>query len=97
MIVLTYDEPEKALKFAKKQNFPAPILYDEASLIIRQFGILDEAYGPKHRFHGVPHPGIFVVDAEGLIQAKLAETDYRDRPAIEEILEAVKKLRDKAS
>ncbi|NRA31563.1 MAG: hypothetical protein HRU11_15040, partial [Parvularculaceae bacterium] len=46
--------------------------------------------------YGIPHPAVFVVDENGVVEAKLYEEDYasnkksyRNRPAVETILEAV--------
>ena len=44
------------------------------------------------RHYGVPYPGIFLVDAKGVIKAKFAGESYRDRPLFEDLLVAVDEL-----
>ena len=47
--------------------------------IIRAFGILNESV-PKDNFvYGVPHPGTYVVDENGVVRAKYFEDDFRER------------------
>ena len=49
-------------------------------------------YEPGHRVYGIPYPGIFLVDPNGVIQAKFAEESYRDRPDFANVLEAAANL-----
>ena len=55
------------------------MLSDSGSKIIRAFGILNESV-PKDNFvYGVPHPGTYILDENGIVRAKYFEEDYRDR------------------
>lgn len=88
-MAMTYDDVKDNLMFTRKQGIGYPILSDAGSKYIREFGILNESMDPESRYFGVPHPGIFIVDRHGKIFAKLAEEDYKKRPAIELVLETV--------
>lgn len=88
ILVMTYEPAEKNLKFTSQYEVGYSILSDPDSLHIKAFGLLDESYGEDSMAHGVPRPGIFLVDNKGIIHAKFAEADYRDRPAIDLIIEA---------
>ncbi len=89
---MTYD-PVATLKEAEEEyEVTFPILYDENSAFIKTLGILNTQYELGHRAYGIPYPGIFVVDAQGVIRAKLAEEDYRERPDFSLVLEQARKL-----
>ena len=53
------------------------------------FGILNEQYAPGHRFYGIAHPGMLLVDSDGKIIRRFAEASFRERPDYEEVLDAV--------
>lgn len=89
---MTYD-PVATLKEAEEEYaITFPMLYDENSAFINALGILNTQYEPGHRAYGIPYPGIFVIDSQGVIRAKLAEEDYRERPDFSLVLEQARKL-----
>ena len=55
------------------------------------FDITD--YNGKDRF-GLPVPGTFVIDQEGIIQAAFAETDYKKRMEPTDIIKSLKAIND---
>ncbi len=87
--VLTYEPPKTNLKFIEQYNIGFPILSDTESKHIKAFGLLNESFARDHMAYGVPYPGIFVVDSNHSVRAKLSEDSYRDRPSIDLVLEAV--------
>ena len=96
LVFVSYDTPMKQKVFAKKNDLNGNFVADEGSAIIKSFGILNEDHAPGSRVYGIPHPAVFVVDENGVVEAKLYEEDYasnkksyRNRPAVETILEAV--------
>ncbi|MEM9839607.1 MAG: redoxin domain-containing protein [Pseudomonadota bacterium] len=97
LIFVSYDSEKKQAAFAKKNDLDEAFVADEGSAIIKAFGILNEEHEPGSRVYGIPHPAVFVVDENGVVEAKLYEEDwatnrksYRNRPAVEAILGAVK-------
>ncbi len=54
--------------------------------MIRELGILNETLPKDSPFFGVPYPGSFVLDAQGVITAKYFEDDYRERYTAADIL-----------
>lgn len=92
ILTVTYDSNEDAKVFFDQRNLTFPILFDDQSKVIKQLGILNPGPKPGDRFYGIPYPGIFLVDSDGVIRAKFAEESYRDRPALENVLEAAKTL-----
>lgn len=71
--------------------FDYPLLTDEGSVVIDQYAIRDPAYAGTEN-DGIPHPSVFVLDRDGRIVWQRVESDYRQRPSIEEIVEAVDRL-----
>lgn len=97
LIFISYDDEAKQSDFAKKRQISSAFIADEDSKIIKAFGILNESHQPGSRVYGIPHPAVFIVDENGVVEAKLYEEDYasnsksyRNRPAVEKILDAVK-------
>ena len=88
---ISYDPPEVLKRAASKHQLKFPLLSDEESKAIDAYGIRNaEATG---RFAGIPHPGTFVVDEEGVIRAKLFHEGYKERHTSEQLIQAVKQLR----
>ncbi len=90
----------KILKtFAKKgwrgQKIDFPLLADPKSDMIKAFGILNEKHKKGHKWHGVPHPYIFIADAKGRIIGKMSEKRYQDRPTAQAVLESLKEAKKK--
>jgi len=92
MTTMTYDSVA-TLKVAEEEYGTSfPTLHDENSAFIKALGILNAQYEPGNRAYGIPYPGIFVIDSQGIIRAKLAEEDYRERPDFSLALEEASKL-----
>jgi DsbC/DsbD-like thiol-disulfide interchange protein len=72
--------------FAERRGIHFPLLSDADSKVIRELGILNEALPKDNPFFGVPYPGSFVLDAQGVITAKYFEDDYRERYTSADIL-----------
>lgn len=75
---ITYDSVDVLKSFAARTGVSYPMLSDPESKIIRDFGILNESM-PKGPFYGVPHPGVYIVDAKGIVLKKFFEDNYRER------------------
>ncbi len=79
LAAVSYDSPEQLKNFANRQKIGFPLLSDSGSKTIRAFGLLNEEV-PKDSFaYGVPHPGIYILDAVGVITAKYFEADAQER------------------
>ena len=79
MASISYDSTAVLKNFADRAGIHFPMLADPGSKIIRTFGILNESV-PKDNFvYGVPNPGTYILDENGVVRAKYFEDDYRDR------------------
>lgn len=90
--VITYETPETNQKFSDQYSVKYPILSDTESRHIKAWGLLNEAYKAGSRAYGIPHPGIFLVDRNGIIFNKFAEEGYVNRPVLEIVINAAKKM-----
>ena len=78
--------PAVLANFAARRNIQFPLLSDADSQIIRAFGILNETVQKDSSVYGVPYPGIYVLDAHGVVQAKYFEENYEERVTASDIL-----------
>ncbi len=78
-------------KFADKRKIAFPLLSDPGSKTIVAYGLLNKE--AKGRAAGVPYPGTFLVDKEGIIRAKLFLDGYRERHSTEDLLKAAKAIK----
>jgi len=87
-----YDSPAALARFSKKYEISYPVLSDPESSAIIQLGLLNPTYDPSTKYYGVPYPGVFLIDSQGIILKKFAEKNYRDRPLMEDLIRAVNEL-----
>jgi hypothetical protein len=88
LIAFSYDSPETLRKFADSRGITFPLIADVGSAIIKRFGILNEQQEPGTRSYGIPHPGTFIVDREGVVTARFFEDAYQERYTAAAILAA---------
>jgi peroxiredoxin len=70
-----------------------PLLSDTDSRTIDAYAVRNLDVAGK-RIDGIPHPGTFIVDREGVIRAKLFHEGYKERHAAKQIIEAARSLAD---
>jgi hypothetical protein len=76
-------------EFAEKQQIPYPLLSDQDSEVIRAYGILNEQVRPGDALlHGIPYPGVYVTDEDGVVVAKFFEDSYKKRESPELLIDA---------
>ncbi len=94
VVAISYDPVDTLKGFADKKSLTFPLLSDEGSKTIDAFGIRNEMMNGKkygdNDLSGVPHPGTYVLDKDGVIKAKLFLKKYQERHSGEELLEAAK-------
>ena len=80
LAALSYDSVAILKDFSIRRKITFPLLSDPESIVIRAFGILNEAdYPAGHQAHGVPYPGTFVTDANGVVRSRFFEKTYVER------------------
>ena len=79
---------EKKIESDKRGALGYELLSDPRSLTIDRYGLRDPEYA-KQKLDGVPRPSVFVLDQQGRVRWAKVETDYRERPSVEEVAAAL--------
>mgnify|MGYP000882672267 CR=1 FL=1 len=89
LFVITYDEPDALASFADEYGITYPLLSDPDSIVIERFGILNTLVDPDdHPWYGIPFPGSYVLDSDGVIVAKFFEAELTLRANADQLLRA---------
>jgi len=94
LYAISRDTPDESHDLAKKieadkrGTLGYSMLSDPQSLTIDRYGIRDPEYA-KQKIDGVPRPSVFVLDQQGRVRWSKIETDYRERPTVEEVAAAL--------
>ena len=84
---ISYDSPALLRHFSERMGgFHFPLLSDNGSKVIRAFGILNHNIPEDHEWYGIPFPGTFVLDENGVVRAKYFEQMHRQRYTADSIL-----------
>lgn len=89
---VTYDSVELLKEVQEDQDISFTLLHDEAVQYVNALGIRNLDYEPGDRTYGIPYPGIFLLDANGVIKYKFAEEGFRIRPDFADVLEAAAEM-----
>jgi len=91
VVGISYDSVEVLKKFAEKNEITYPLLSDAESKMITAYGILNKE--AKGKAAGIPYPGTFVIDKEGVVRAKLFHEGYAKRHTADELVDAAKNVK----
>ena len=91
VVGISYDPVQVLAGFARRKGLQFPLLSDPGSKTIAAYGILNQA--AKGRAEGVPLPGTFLVDKQGVVRARLFHEGYRTRHSTAELIKAARALR----
>ncbi len=89
LYAISYDDQGVLTEFAEKQKIPFPLLSDIDSKVIREYGILNDQIEPGDAYlYGIPYPGAFVTDEDGVVVAKFFHDTYKKRDSPELLIDA---------
>jgi peroxiredoxin Q/BCP len=88
VVGISYDSPQVLKRFSDRAKITFLLLSDPGSMIIDAYHIRNES--ARGKAEGVPNPGTFVLDREGVIRAKLFLEGYRTRHTTRALIEAAK-------
>ena len=88
LVAISYDSTAILKRFATKSAVTYPLLSDAGSKTIDALGIRNKE--APERWNGIPYPGTFIVGTNGVIRAKLFLEGYKERHAVEALVEALK-------
>ena len=91
LVGISYDKTNVLKQFSDRMKITFPLLSDPESKTIDDYHILNPA--AKGKAVGVPYPGTFIVDSQGVIRAKLFLEGFRDRHTTEALIQAAKSVR----
>ncbi len=91
VVGISYDDTKVLKTFSDRMKIAFPLLSDPGSQTIEAYHIRNEA--ARGKAEGVPHPGTFILDREGVIRAKLFLEGYRDRHTSEALIKAAKVIK----
>ena len=84
LYAISYDDAEAIATFAKDQHIPYPLISDVDSTAIRDFGVLNDSIDPSDpMLYGMPYPGVFVCDGDGIVTGKIFHESYKMRDSAE--------------
>jgi peroxiredoxin len=92
IVAISYDPVDALAEFADKRQIMFPLLSDPGSKTINAYGLLNKE--AKGKAEGIPYPGTFLIDKDGVIRAKLFLDGYRERHSINELLKAVEAIKN---
>lgn len=89
LYAISYDDEKTLREFADAQSIPYPLLSDIDSEVIENYGILNTEVSKDDAFlHGIPFPGAYVTDANGVVVAKFFHDTYKKRDSAETFIDA---------
>ena len=91
LVAISYDSTAILKRFVAKSAISYPLLSDAGSKTIDAYGIRNKE--APERWSGISYPGTFVVGTNGVIRSKLFLDGYKERHAVEALVEALKKAK----
>ncbi len=89
LYAVSYDEPDALADYASAHDVTFTLLSDPDSEVIESFGILNTLIPPDdHPWYGIPFPGAYVIDEQGIVTAKFFEHNFAVRAGPEQMLAA---------
>ena len=79
IVGISYDSVETLKQYTDKNKVGYLLLSDAGSKTIDAYGIRNTELKSGSRMDGIPHPGTFIIDREGIVRAKLSEKGYKIR------------------
>lgn len=89
LAAISYDPADVLSGFTEKRGLTYPLVSDTGSVTIDAWKLRDIRYKPDSFAWGVPYASIYVISPKGVLQAKLAEEDYKVRPELSVLLAAI--------
>ena len=91
VVAVSYDPVDVLAKFAEKKQITFALLSDPESQVIKSYEVLNK--DAKGKTAGIPYPGTFLIDREGVIRAKLFHEGYKERHSTDDLLKAAESLK----
>jgi peroxiredoxin len=92
LYAISYDTQEQLRNFADRHGISYPLLSDIGSVVIKRYGILNTLISPDepgHRWYGIPFPGTYVTDENGVVVRKFFNQHHAVRESGETLRDQV--------
>ena len=89
LAVITYDSPAVMADFASRRSITFPLLSDPGSSTIKAYGLLNTTVDATSNNYGIPFPGTFVLDREGVVTDRFFEEAYQERTTVSSMMLAL--------
>lgn len=98
IFAISYDPVDELAHFSEQHSISYSLLSDEGSQVIARLGLLNLHVAEQQAFAGrpvephhtgIPYPGLFLLDEDGVIVDKRFEQTHQPRPAPDLILEEI--------
>jgi hypothetical protein len=86
VIAVLPDSQEALAAFAAEHGITYPLLSDAGSAVIREYGILNTLIRPDEAIYGIPYPGLYITDEQGVVAEKIFHRRYQVRDDVESLL-----------
>lgn len=84
---ISYDAAPVTADFAGRRGITFPLLSDPGSQTIRRYGLLNTTIPEANQqAYGVPFPGTFMLNGQGIVTARFFEPAYQERNTVASIL-----------
>jgi len=84
---ISYDSVPTLREFSNRRGITFPLLSDAGSDVIRRYGLFNTTIPETNRAsYGIPFPGTFIVDRDGLVRSRMFEPAYQERVTVATML-----------
>ena len=89
LYALSYDDQETLKEFGRHHQIPYTLLSDIDPAVIKQFGLLNTEVSKSDAFlYGIPFPGVYICDENGIVVSKFFHDSYKKRESPEALIDA---------
>jgi peroxiredoxin len=89
LAVITYDSPAVMADFAARREVTFSLLSDPGSSTIRGYDLLNTTVDETSTKYGIPFPGTFVLNREGVVAARFFEEVFQERTTVSSMMLAL--------
>ncbi len=83
---VSYDSVATLAEFSARRGITYPLLSDPGSKTIRTYGILNTTVAESNATFGIPFPGTFIVNPQGIVTSRYFEDAYQERDSLASIM-----------
>jgi AhpC/TSA family/Disulphide bond corrector protein DsbC len=86
LAAISYDPVTVLAEFAERRGVTFPLLSDERSRTIKQYGILNTTVAESSSQYGIPFPGTFLLNRDAIVTSRYFEAAYQERNTMTSVL-----------